>query len=207
MKGESDGGAGAPGPRKRRFARIAVAVAWLLAAGAGLFVLERYAATPGAEAGVPAAWPAASSLRAPAGRPMLLLFLHPECPCSRATLSELERLLAAARREVEVVALLSAPGEALVARVSSIPGVRVARDRLGEEARRFGATTSGHALLYGPRGELLYRGGITRARGHEGDNSGSEAILAHLRGERGGARGPVYGCPLRRPGSEGANDG
>src|SRR5690349_19429168 len=39
-----------------------------------------------------AAWPEASSIVRHAQRPTLLLFLHPHCACSRATVEELERL-------------------------------------------------------------------------------------------------------------------
>lgn len=44
----------------------------------------------------------------------------------------------------------------------------------GSEARRFGATTSGYALLDDS-------GGITGARGQAGSSSGSEAILTLFR--------------------------
>jgi hypothetical protein len=78
-----------------------------------------------------------------------------------------------------------------------IPGVTVAADPLGVEARRFGAETSGAAVLYGAAGTLAFQGGITSARGHEGDSFGQQRIAAVLTGgtpDR--AFAPVFGCGL-----------
>jgi hypothetical protein len=48
-----------------------------------------------------------------------------------------------------------------------------------------------------PDGKLAYSGGLTGARGHEGDNDGERAVLA-LAGGRVPPRNqePVYGCSL-----------
>jgi hypothetical protein len=59
-----------------------------------------------------------------------------------------------------------------------IPGVKVLTDIDGIEARRFGAETSGHSLLFDRGGHLLFSGGITESRGHAGDNVGERAIEA-----------------------------
>jgi len=70
-------------------------------------------------------------------------------------------------------------------------------DRDGVEAKRFHGYTSGQTLVYDANGRLLYNGGLTAARGHEGDNAGRRAVIALLNGE---ARGPlvhnVFGCLL-----------
>ena len=39
-------------------------------------------------------WPQGTQLVRPEGQPTLVLFLHPKCPCSRATLAELYHLYA-----------------------------------------------------------------------------------------------------------------
>src|SRR5205085_9936459 len=75
-----------------------------------------------------------------------------------------------------------------------IPGVNVVADRDGAEAARFGTETSGHALLYGRDGQLLFRGGITAARGHAGENEGRSARVALLTGGTPDAEWtPVFG--------------
>jgi len=83
-----------------------------------------------------------------------------------------------------------------------IPGVTVASDPSGVEARRFGAETSGAAVLYDATGALAFQGGITSARGHEGDSFGQERIAAVLTGgtpDR--ASAPVFGCGLNDEGA------
>jgi hypothetical protein len=67
----------------------------------------------------------------------------------------------------------------------------------GREARHFQAFTSGQTLLYSSEGELLFSGGITIARGHEGDNSGRLAIESLLANSAAEVRQtPVFGCPI-----------
>ena len=94
---------------------------------------------------------------------------------------------------------------------ASIPGVTVAVDRGGVVAERFGAETSGHALLYDRRGLLIFSGGITAQRGHEGDSAGRSSIVSWVRrSERLVDRSEVFGCELYDPlvrGSAGAEEG
>jgi hypothetical protein len=80
---------------------------------------------------------------------------------------------------------------------SKIPGVEVVRDPQGILARRLGARTSGQTYLYDDRGRLLFAGGITGARGHDGDNVGYGTVLALLRGHAPAKnRTFVFGCAL-----------
>jgi len=82
-------------------------------------------------------------------------------------------------------------------RAAVIPGVDLTRDDDGAEARRFGAATSGQTVVYDGDGHLLFSGGITAARGHEGDNAGRSAIVSLL-ASRGAepTSTPVFGCSL-----------
>jgi hypothetical protein len=85
----------------------------------------------------------------------------------------------------------------LLAGAAAIPGVTVVRDDEGVEAGRFRAATSGQTMLYDAAGKLLFSGGITSARGHEGDNAGRAAVVSLLTtGEAGREGTPVFGCPL-----------
>jgi hypothetical protein len=82
-------------------------------------------------------------------------------------------------------------------RASAIPGVMVVRDDEGVEAARFRASTSGATVLYDVEGHLLFSGGLTSARGHEGDSAGLERIRSLLRtGKADRSDAPVYGCSL-----------
>jgi hypothetical protein len=183
---------------------LPLVVGWALCVGVGFFELYRYAATPGDDDAPPVVWPADSAI-ARDGRPTLLVFVHPMCPCSRATLSELERLLAACRNQADTHVLFIAPdptGEswrdsALWAKATSIPGVTIGIDAQRREALRFGARTSGSCLLYGSDDRLLYHGGITAARGHEGESEGQRLLQTRLLHQDTPPNTRcVYGCPL-----------
>jgi hypothetical protein len=52
-------------------------------------------------------------------------------------------------------------------------------------------------VLYDSAGNLLFRGGITSARGHAGDNAGRAAVVSLLTSDEAEGRDtPVFGCPL-----------
>jgi hypothetical protein len=183
----------------------ALGVAWFVTVAAGFVGLWLYKLTPGAERAVAPTWPRQSRIRPAPDRETLLLFAHPRCACTRATLSELARLLARYRDRLDVWVLFAAPqgsGEDfsrtdLWSSAARIPGVRVLRDDGAVEADRFGIATSGTVALYDARGKLLFHGGITPARGHEGDSFGRERVVSLLTtGKADRADAPVFGCAL-----------
>lgn len=185
-------------------ASLGVVLAVVVAAMAWLW---RHETTPGDQAAAPARWPAGSSIARAAERPTLVMFAHPRCPCTRASLGELRAALASAG-DVAAYVLFAVPAGASGewvrndrwASAASIPGVRVLPDPDGREAARFGARTSGHVVLYTAAGELAYRGGVTGARGHAGDNANRDRLVAQLRRAAAGrAAGDVYGCALADP--------
>jgi hypothetical protein len=80
---------------------------------------------------------------------------------------------------------------------AAIPSVTVLSDVDGVEARRFGAETSGHTLLFNRDGRLLFSGGITEFRGHAGDNAGERAIESLVNGQVAARTATsVFGCAL-----------
>lgn len=178
--------------------------AWILTAGAGLTMLWAYAGTPGPAAAALPMWPAGAFAR-DAGKPALVLFLHPHCACSRATVSELARMLTEVEAPRSVYALVYRPSDAeagwehtdLWDSAEAIPGVQVMTDDGGAQAHAFGAMVSGQALLYDAAGMLQFSGGITGARGHEGDNPGHSAVSQFLNGRRPSTTStPSFGCLL-----------
>jgi hypothetical protein len=81
-----------------------------------------------------------------------------------------------------------------------LPNARLIIDSGGREAARFGARISGTIMLFDAHGRQLYAGGITPARGTEGDNAGRNAIESLLKGQSfRGTVMPVFGCPLCLP--------
>ena len=182
------------------------AVAWLLLVSAGFVGLWKYKSTPGAAGAVtPARWPSQATVARSPQRATLLLFAHPRCACTRATLAELARLLSRFHERIDATVLFWTPVDApadwdrtdLWTSAARIPGVTVTRDLDGREASRFAVETSGGAVLYDASGRLLFKGGITPARGHEGDSFGQERIAALLTtGAADRADAPVFGCAL-----------
>ena len=194
-------------PRLRLPAALAAILAiWAPAVGFGIHKLLQYSYTPGRPAAVSPVWPRNPWVAPVPGHPTLLVFVHPQCPCSRATIAELSRIMAVSRDRVSARIFFYAPSTEkpdwdrtdLWRDASAIPGVRAAEDRDGSAARLFGAFTSGETLLFGTDGRLAFHGGITPARGHAGDSSGQDAILSLLAGRpttRHSA--PVFGCSIQ----------
>lgn len=186
----------------------ALAAAWLAVVGGGLGILWDYEAQPGSASPAPVRWPEGGQLDQPRAGLRLLLFLHPRCPCSRATVAELARLLAHCQGRLTAEVFFYRPTDRqeawsetdLWASAAAIPDVHVSWDEGGATARRFGARTSGYVLVYDAAGALRFSGGITPSRGHEGDNPGRDAIVALAAGEGAPQTSfPVFGCSLEAP--------
>jgi hypothetical protein len=191
--------------RSQHLLRVALAVLWVGASCAGLALLAWYGGSPGRSQSAPPQWPASSKIVPDREKATLILFAHPHCPCTRASLAELERIVAHCTGAVTSWVVFLKPAGAdsdwdqtdLIETAAAIPGAHVLQDVDGVEARRFHASTSGQTMLYSKHGELLFSGGITMARGHQGDNAGRSAIEACLTGDAPECREtPVYGCPI-----------
>ena len=180
-------------------------VVWLAIIGAGTLLMLLHSQQPGPDGAAPQRWPESSPVHFDTGTPTIVMFLHPHCPCTRATVGELERLMAHFQGQVHAhVWFIRPPGvtEAWVKTdlwqsAEAIPGVTVHGDEDGAIARMFHAETSGQTDLYDRHGRLLFQGGITVSRGHAGDNAGRSAIAALLAHQPfSGTRTPVFGCSL-----------
>ena len=180
---------------------------WLALVLAGLWYVSKYENTPGiAAAAAPLQFPDESSLKQTPGRPTLIMLVHPQCPCTRASIGELNLLMAQTQEHPATVYALFLKPEGFAdawtktdtwQTASEIPGVKVVEDLDGKEAQLFSGATSGQTFLYDADGKLLFRGGITSARGHAGDNDGRTAIVRLLNGEQPAqTETAVYGCPL-----------
>lgn len=183
-----------------------MATLWLAVVGVGFASAWRYEATPG-RAAAASDWPTGGPLVRETGRPTIVTFVHPDCPCSRVGLQQLAELVRShAGAAGTTVVIVGAPGlerleQGVNARTArTIPDARIVLDPKGEEARRFGAETSGQTFAFSPEGRLLFRGGVTASRGHAGPNAGIDALEAILEGRPTNVTTPVYGCALRSEG-------
>jgi hypothetical protein len=189
-----------------RVVQIALLLSWAGAVALGFVVLMGYQNAPGRPAEPPPTWPEASSLQPVGDDGTLMVFAHPHCPCTRATMGELERVLRYVQDAVTTYVLFVQPDgysddwvrDDLWQRAAVMPGVTPVRDPGGMEAARFGAFTSGQVLYFGADRQLHFAGGITGSRGHEGDNKGRQALLQWIqegRAERSSSF--VFGCALQ----------
>jgi hypothetical protein len=186
---------------------IAIGAAlWCACIALGLGSLWSYESKPGAASPPPMAWPAESRMTpASSDQLQLVMFVHPHCPCTRASVGELALLMANCQGRLQAQVLFIKPANMpekweetdLWTSVTAIPSVKAICDEGGVEARRFGAHTSGHCVLYDKDKHVLFAGGITSARAHSGDNAGRSAITALVHQQPvTTASTPVFGCSL-----------
>jgi hypothetical protein len=148
--------------------------------------------------------------RNPTGQ-TLLMFAHPHCACTRASLNELAAILAECPDLQPARIIFPLPVNAppswqsgeIAQEAAALHGVNVIWDDQEQLTRLFDARTSGQVLLYDAAGQRLFSGGITALRGHAGWNAGRGAIVA-LHRQEASAHGeleirnctPVFGCRL-----------
>lgn len=193
--------------------------AWVVAISFGWWKLATYQFGPDSSQGalIVAHWPTDTNLSLASGRATILFFVHPKCPCTRASLAELERLWMlnptdTPRPPQLIVVATVPPGAtddwtttATIERARAMAGAQIVIDENGSEARRFGVATSGTVMWFDAKGRRLYSGGITASRGHEGDNAGRDALTGLMRGGRDPAFGPpALGCRLCLPAADAA---
>jgi hypothetical protein len=183
----------------------AFAAFWMVCVVAGLSIVWAYDNTPGQAGTLPEQWPVESRLARASDGPTLILFAHPQCFCTRASLGEFAEILArATRRPRTYVVFLKPYGFGmdwektdLWKTATSLPGVSVIRDDEGVEATRFGVLTSGQTVLYDATGAMVFSGGITGARAHAGNNAGRASIVALLnQAATDVSQTSVFGCAL-----------
>lgn len=137
--------------------------------------------------------------------PQLLVFIHPDCPCSRATLAELMRIKSDTGAKLQLTIYFVEPDgwvqdpatADLWDLAAAIPDAKIVTDSRAKFARMYDAHTSGQVLLFDAQGAVRFSGGVTIARGHAGDNAGSQIIITFvISGQISAASSPVYGCSL-----------
>ncbi len=189
----------------QRWILIFAGVVWLAACLGGSTVLLHYASTSGEAGEAPLYWPEASGLHPYTDSATLVLSVHPHCPCTRASVVELNDLMLALSGKLKAYVLVIKPKEFpegwektdILSSANRIPGVKVLVDLDGVEAAKFGAKTSGQAILFDRAGRLIFNGGITEGRGHIGDNAGLQRILSLVKtGKADKNDSLVFGCPL-----------
>src|SRR3954452_15618698 len=93
----------------RKTAIMCMLAVWAAVVGAGARELLRYGNTPGEPGSPPAGWPVTAPVALARTRFTMLLFAHPQCPCSRASIGELSGIIAGNRGRVEATVLFFSP--------------------------------------------------------------------------------------------------
>ena len=208
-----------PSRRIGTLCRAGAFVAWVVFVLMGFSALLAYEMTPGRSVVSP---PAAAGTNDARGSGevtaeigtgyTLVMAAHPPCPCTRASLAELALLMT--RRDGRLAATVwfyTPDNEAadwahtgLWKTAAALPGVTARVDPEGKTAGLLGAETSGQVLLFDPAGRRVFAGGITGARGHEGDNAGLRAVEALVLGQTTApVTTPVFGCSILDAPAEG----
>ncbi|MCZ6683021.1 MAG: hypothetical protein O7B26_07545, partial [Planctomycetota bacterium] len=84
-------------------------VLWACTLGAGFGYLAWYSNAPGPAGTPPKHWPAGSLVQQNREQPTLLMFIHPGCPCTQASLEQLARILAQCQGLADVYAVFVRP--------------------------------------------------------------------------------------------------
>lgn len=185
---------------------FAAALLWSGSALAGYLYIFRYESKPATLASAARHWPEGSGLNHMAGAFELVMVVHPRCPCTRASVAELNKLLLRFQGKLRAHALVLKPFETseawgqteISARLAQMPYLETVKDYRGATAERFGALISGETLLYGPTGTLLFDGGLTAFRGHEGPSLGQTLLSSMVAGsETGFHQTKVFGCSIK----------
>lgn len=192
-----------PSTSQRRWLAALIAV-WCVVVAGGFMVLTSYGY-------------AAASLTPTPRAPMaigetvdgwtLRVYAHPHCPCTRATIREIDRAMTTLRDALHVQVVVYLPDgkpEAwadgdIVSALNRIPNTTIVFDRGGQITRDFGAAASGHVALISPGNTVVFSGGVTASRGHEGASVGTRAIRSWVRSGDGAASAPVFGCAILGP--------
>jgi hypothetical protein len=179
---------------------------WATACAVVFIVVWRFEATPGPSVASIPDWPSGCTIERSPGVSLAILFLHPGCPCSMASIEEL-RLGIGTGWDGDVHVVMYSPdgenedwvrGEQWEAALR-IPRAKLHVDPGGRLAGQFNAVTSGHAAIYDGDGRLKFAGGLTPSRG---TTAGGLLFQRAAFGRE--TRSPVYGCAINAADSCGA---
>ncbi len=197
---------------KKRIPLWACFVAWVALVFAFGEALYAYSFKAGPPAAAPTLWPKDVALSR--AQHTLVMIAHPHCSCTRASIAELARLMTRLPDTVRAHVVFAVPEGMgpgwertdLWSSAALVPRAQVHADFGRRLATRFGVQTSGQVLLYAPNDELVFAGGITPSRAHQGDSIGRNRVIElveHAVTER--AVSAVYGCGIHENDASASN--
>ncbi len=182
-------------------------IAWIVIIFFCIYLLMQYEGFPGEKGRAPQ-FLAPNKIIKTTNLPTLILFVHPRCPCTRATINELSIIMTKCKDKVNANVLFFTPTgypdswakTDTYYSTKLIPQVKVYFDRGGKQIKRFHALTSGHVLLYDSSKKLIFSGGITKSRGNIGANLGLYSVIEKIKAnkEQKVTETSVYGCSFTK---------
>lgn len=170
-----------------------------------LWKLLGYQTSPGQYGEPPKKWPVTTPLQLASDRHTLVMFVHPKCTCTRASIGEFSTILAKGKHRVSGILVISHPPSLpddwietdLLSSARAIPGVTIFIDTDQRQTAMFKIKTSGNVVLYNQHGDLEFNGGITASRSHYGDSKGKLTIMSYFLKEKVDVHDTlVFGCSL-----------
>ena len=179
---------------------------WFAGALVGFNQLDGYANTPGLKGKNANVWPRGTILNPDLKKPTFVMFLHPHCPCSGASVHSLFDVMRENGSRAKYYVVFVRPrGVApqweqseTYKKCKQNAEITTIVDDGGIEAAKFGALTSGQTYIYCSKLELTFSGGITSARGMEEVGPERQLIVKALNGQNARAQhSAVFGCSLQ----------
>ena len=172
-----------------------IVIAFLAVLGVAQTPWLDWESTPGVEGETLVEWPVASAMERPVESPLVLMFVHPKCACTKTRLRIFQQ--AALRRpEASWRIVAWRPKGSDWKPDTTLP---IFWDEDGIETKRFGVTTSGHVFSFDASGAVQFSGGLTDLRGGSEEGEGARLLDASVhKGNRPkhARRKPVFGCSL-----------
>ncbi|MDQ8184834.1 hypothetical protein [Pelagicoccus sp. SDUM812002] len=191
---------------------LLIASLWLGGISAGSIALWDHEFTEGQSSDAPLSLPAELGALAKDEKPLtLFMAVHPGCPCTGASLEQVDRLIAGNPDSIQLIGLVRARGESSETatgatlqeekywkRLEAMPNAHPYADHDGALARLLGTHTSGATIAYDETGGLRFQGGITPSRGHAGPSRSMDELEAIARqlAPLELCSSPTFGCSL-----------
>ncbi|HEY9683527.1 MAG TPA: hypothetical protein V6C89_19905 [Drouetiella sp.] len=200
---------------QKSVAVVAALMGWLGLLAIGTTISATYENEPG-DRGFPPSQVLPTAAEMPQnskGGYQLIMFVHPKCPCTRASMSELRKLMQN-NPDLKATIYFYRPSNEeagweksdIWKTAESIKNATLRVDIDGKKASAYRIVTSGEILLYDANQHLVFSGGITGARGHVGDNISEDmledALMSLSKPDQAPRIAPVFGCRILKNGSK-----
>lgn len=177
---------------------------WIAVCLSILYLLAEYSSLKGVRGINPNKFPVEGNINFIEDKFNLLFFVHPKCPCTLASFNELKKITSRISKPYVTKVIFSIPEgfsndwakESRLYKNASFLGEKnLVLDKDEFNSKLFNIKTSGHLLIYNSKRELIYSGGVTGSRAHEGDNLYSDNALKAIE-TNSSQEGEVFGCPV-----------